>query len=314
MKPFRKNLAIAIDGGGIRGVIVTKALTMLEEALGTPLHETARLYAGTSTGSIISAALAVGLSASKIHELYLALGDTVFEKSWRTTFFPLSRYRYERKPLEIALHEQLGDTKLKDLWVDLRLTDIVITSFDLLKNKTMFIKPWKLQYQDWLLSHAVLSSSCVPTYFPPVDGRYVDGGVGSYANPCYLAAYELTYCLGWDPAETTLLSFGTGRSPNLLKPGQPDRLFSWDWTEPILDAFLSSASDQQVRVVETFFKKLDFRRYQVDIDGPFPMDDVSCVPELIEYGTQMGNMILNDELDRAQRIAPATPRQESAKQ
>ena len=42
MKPFRKNLAIAIDGGGIRGVIVTKALSMLEEKLERPLHE---LYA-----------------------------------------------------------------------------------------------------------------------------------------------------------------------------------------------------------------------------------------------------------------------------
>ncbi len=36
MKPFRKNLAIAIDGGGIRGVIVTKALSMLEEKLERP--------------------------------------------------------------------------------------------------------------------------------------------------------------------------------------------------------------------------------------------------------------------------------------
>src|SRR5512146_1295823 len=138
MKPFRKNLAIAIDGGGIRGVIVTRALTMLEEALGQPLHDSARLYAGTSTGSIISAALAVGLSAPKIHELYLALGDTVFEKSWRTLLFLLSRYRYTHQPLEIALHEQLGDIKMKDLWQDLRLTDIVITSFDVLKNKTLF--------------------------------------------------------------------------------------------------------------------------------------------------------------------------------
>ena len=52
MKPFRKNLAIAIDGGGIRGVIVTKALIMLEESLREPLHKTARLYAGTSTESL----------------------------------------------------------------------------------------------------------------------------------------------------------------------------------------------------------------------------------------------------------------------
>ncbi len=311
MKPFRKNLAIAIDGGGIRGVIVTKALTMLEESLGTPIHDSARLYAGTSTGSIISAALAVGLSAAKVHELYLSLGDNVFRKSWRTALFPLSGYRYPHSALDAALQEQLGSVKMKDLWADLSLTDLVITSFDVLKNKTLFIKPWKLQYQDWLLSHAVLASSCVPTYFPPVDGRYVDGGVGSYANPCYLAAYELNFCLGWKPEETTLLSLGTGRIPDSLKPGQPDKIAAWSWLEPILDAFLASASDQQVRIVETFFKKLDFRRFQVDLKDNLQMDDVSRVPELLEYGTQMGEMISADQLDRAMRVRPTTPKQEA---
>jgi hypothetical protein len=43
------------------------------------------------------------------------------------------------------------------------------------------------------------------------------------------------------------------------------------------------------------------------------MDDISRIPELVEYGTQMGNMILNDELDRALRIQPTTPRQEASK-
>jgi predicted acylesterase/phospholipase RssA len=313
MKPFRKNLAIAIDGGGIRGVIVTKALTIVEQALGTPIHGLARLYAGTSTGSIISAALAVGLSAARIHELYLSLGDTVFRQSWRTRLFPLSRYRYSPAPLKAALHEQLGDIRLKDLWADLRLTDLVITTFDVLKNKTLYLKPWKLQYQDWLLRHAVFTSSCVPTYFPPVDGRYIDGGVGSYANPCYLAAYELTFCLGWDPEETTLISLGTGRSPALLKPGEPARIHPWNWLDPVLDAFLSSASDQQVRLVEAFFKKLDFRRFQVDLPDNPQMDDPSRIPELIEYGTQLGNMILNDQLDSALRVRPTTPQQESGK-
>ena len=43
MKPFRKNVAIAIDGGGIRGVIVTKALSILEQHLGKPVHDIFRL-------------------------------------------------------------------------------------------------------------------------------------------------------------------------------------------------------------------------------------------------------------------------------
>jgi predicted acylesterase/phospholipase RssA len=312
MKHFRKNLAIAIDGGGIRGVIVTKALTMLEEELGKPLHARARLYAGTSTGSIISVSLAAGLAASRIHTLYLKLGAGIFRKSWRTFFFPLTRYRYPLLPLERALRAELGDIRMKDLWKDMALSDVVITSFDVVANETCFIKPWKLQYQDWSVVKAALASSAVPTYFPPVEGRYVDGGVGSYANPCYLAAYELEFCLGWKPEETTLLSFGTGRSPNVVKAGQPGRFQAWDWLEPVLDAFLASSSDQQVRLVDTFFPKLDFRRFQVDMAEALPMDDPSRIPQLIDYGAQMGQMILEDRVDAAAKIKPAkagkTPR------
>jgi len=39
MQPFRKNLPSPLDGGGIKGVIVTKALSMVEKQLGYPLHE-----------------------------------------------------------------------------------------------------------------------------------------------------------------------------------------------------------------------------------------------------------------------------------
>ena len=67
MKPFRKNVAIAIDGGGIRGILVTRALSMLEDNLGKPLHEVVDLAAGTSTGSIISAGIAAKLSGAQMH-------------------------------------------------------------------------------------------------------------------------------------------------------------------------------------------------------------------------------------------------------
>lgn len=308
VKPFRKNLAIAIDGGGMRGVVVTRALSMLEEAVGRPLHELARLYVGTSTGSIIAAGIASGIRISKIHDLYLNLGENIFRKSWRTSVFPFSRYRYRAEPLEAALREHFGDLRTKDLWKDLALTDIVITAFDVLTNQTCFIKPWKLQYQDWPLVKAVMASSSVPTYFPPVDGRYIDGGVGSYSNPCYVAAYELSFCLGWKPEETTLLSLGTGRGPNALKPGAPRRLAAWEWLSPVLDAFLTSASDQQVRLVDTFFHQLDFRRFQVDMHQALPLDDPTVVPLLVDYGTKMGNMILQDQIDSAALIKPAKAR------
>ena len=312
MRSFRKHVAIAIDGGGIRGVIVTRALTMLEEQLEQPLYDIARLYAGTSTGSIISVGLASGMTAPKIHELYLRLGDTIFSKGWRTFFFPFLRYRYPAEPLETALKNQFGDRKMGDFWSkeSLTLTDVVITTFDAVNNSTRFIKPWKLQYQNWPVVKAVMASSSVPTYFPIVDGRYVDGGIGSYSNPCYLAAYELTYCLGWKAEETTLISLGTGRVPETDHPKDPSSYFPWNWLDPVLDAFLSSASDQQVRTVETFFKKLDFRRFQVDLKEDLPMDDPSHIPGLLEYGHQMGDMILNDQMDSAIKMKPAKPRHE----
>jgi len=304
MKPFRKNVAIAIDGGGIRGVIVTRALSMLERHLKQPVHNLFRLAAGTSTGSIISAGIGAGLTAAQLHRLYISLGDTIFSKSWRTILWPLTRFRYPNEPLATALHEYIGDKKMGDFWSASPATDVVITTFDLINNKTCFVKPWKPDYQEWPVIMAVLASSSVPTYFPVVAGRYVDGGVGSYANPCYLAAYEAKFCLQWDTKETTLISLGTGRDPQSVKPEQPKRFMAWDWITPTLDAFLASANDQQVRLVDTFFQDLDFRRFQVDLEESIPMDDPRQIPKLIEYGEKMGTMILNDQVDGAAGVRP----------
>ena len=189
MKPFRKNVAIAIDGGGIKGVMVARALSILEQYLKQPLHQVVRLVAGTSTGSIISACIASELTAEELYQLYVDLGKTIFPKSLRTFFFPLSRYRYPSKPLSAALKEYMGNRKMGDFWTANPQIDVVITSFDLVENHTRFIKPWKDEYKEWPVVRAVLASSSVPTYFPVVEGRLVDGCVGAYANPCYLASY-----------------------------------------------------------------------------------------------------------------------------
>ncbi|HVN54581.1 MAG TPA: patatin-like phospholipase family protein [Anaerolineaceae bacterium] len=310
MKPFRKNVALSIDGGGIKGVICTRALSILEDTLGKPVHDIFRLTTGTSTGSIISAGLASGLTAKQMHQLYIDLGDAIFKKSWRTFFFPLTRYRYETDGFREMLFKYIGNGKMGDFWNASPPTDVVITSFDLVTNHTLFIKPWKEEYKDWLVVDAVMASSNVPTYFPVVQGRYVDGGVGAYANPCYLAAYEIVNCLQWDPAETTLISLGTGRNPHQFAAGEGANFYAWDWIGPIMGAFLQCADDQQVHLVDTFFPTLDFRRFQVDLQQSFEMDDPSKIPQLIAYGEQMGNMILNDATDPIQtqvaKVAPPT--------
>ncbi|HEY9077659.1 MAG TPA: patatin-like phospholipase family protein [Anaerolineaceae bacterium] len=302
MKPFRKHVAIAIDGGGIRGIVVARALSMLEEALQTPSYQIFRLAVGTSTGSIISAAVAAGYSAQAIHGLYLKLGKTIFQKTWRSFFFPLTRYRYSPDPLNTALNEYLDQRKMGDFWTGSDPFDLVITAFDIATNHTRFIKSWKKEYQDWLVTEAVQASSSVPTYFPPVKGRYIDGGVGSYSNPCYIAAYEAMFCLGWDPAETTLISLGTGRDLHHPQIEDVQKYMPWQWINPILGAFLQSADDQQVHLVQTFFQALDFRRFQVDLQQTFEMDDPSRMDELTAYGEELGRKILQDLTDPAMDI------------
>ncbi len=304
MKAFRKNVAIAIDGGGIRGIIVTRALMKLEAALAKPVNQIFQLSAGTSTGSIIATGIAAGLNAERMYELYTVLGETIFKKSWRSALWPLTRYRYPNEPLAQALYNVVGDMNMGALWEREPRFDVVITTFDLLLNKTRFIKPWKQEYQDWPVVSAVLASSAVPTYFPVVDGRLVDGGVGSYANPCYLAAYEAAFCLHWKPEETTLISLGTGRVQNPIQPGQPDRFWPWNWIAPTLDAFLSSANKQQVHLVQTFFDKIDFRRFQVDLRESVALDDPNSRDLLSDYGDKLGAMILRDQVDRSMDTSP----------
>lgn len=309
MKPFRRHVALAIDGGGIRGVIVTRALTILEQHLGQSSHQIFRLAAGTSTGSILSAGIGAGLSGEELYRLYCELGERVFRRSWRSVFWPLTRYRYSNDPLEESLERVIGDMKMGDYWAAEPPTDVVITAFDLVTNHNCFIKPWKPKYAGWPVVKAVLASCSVPTYFPVVEGRYVDGGVGAYANPCYLAAYETRFCLEWDPGQTTLISLGTGRGPHTLEPGDANRFWAWDWIGPVLDAFLRSVDDQQVHLVDTFFQQLDFRRFQVDMAEPIGLDDFDRIPELTAYGDELGRKILEDETDRALDItAQRAPR------
>lgn len=309
MKPLRPNLALAIDGGGIRGTLVAKALDVVEKAEGLSFARAARLLAGTSTGSVIAAGFSVGLSASQMHRLYCELAAEIFPKTLRSRFWLLARYRYSNQPLIDALRRVMGDIKMGDLWTETSKTDLVIVLRDLVENRNLFVKPWKSKYRNWPIWEAVVASSTVPTYFPVFKGRYIDGGVGSYSNPCYVAAYEAAFILkDCPPEETTLISIGTGSTKSGLKEGKAARLWPWDWVGPALDAFTADAARQQVHLVQRFFEGLDFRRFQIALSDPIPMDDTGSIDKLTEYGEKLGQKILNDEWEPM--IEPTALKQE----
>jgi|GEM_PF-207190 len=288
-RPLRENVAIAIDGGGIRGVVAARALIALEKALGKPIHQAANLVAGTSTGGIILGAVAMGMDATTIQDLYCERGPKIFRKSWRTLpmLKYLVRYRYNGQALQEVLKEMWGDATMGELHQRRPDFHLILTSTDILANTTRLIKSYKRRYANWTLRDVVMASSTLPSIFPVFEHDYysspndppeehwlpkkrywVDGGVGLYTNPCYTAAYEIAFCLrsqGWRLDNTTLISIGTGRNPMDKiwakrlrglrgKLRNPKMLWGPEWVFPSIDTFCLDATRQNVRLVQHFFR------------------------------------------------------------
>lgn len=224
---------LALDGGGIRGVLTLGILAEIERTVNQPLGEYFDYIAGTSTGAIIAAGLGSGLTVNELQDFYSAFGPAMFEER-----FLLQRYKslYKSDALLAKLKTTFGaDTTLGSARKPLLL---IVT-----RNWTSD-SPWpvssnpgaiyndaarkdcNLQIPLWQL---VRASTAAPVYFPPEvlhwDPKdpsksfvFVDGGITPYNNPAFLLYRMATlpeYRLGWPTGEDKLLmvSVGTGSAP-----------------------------------------------------------------------------------------------------
>src|SRR5215467_969044 len=104
---------LALDGGGIRGVVSLGILGAIEKVIGQPLGKYFDYIGGTSTGAIIAAGLAKGLSVQELEKFYFDFGPQVFEER-----FLLQRYKslYSSDPLQQQLKKTFGEqTTLGDM-------------------------------------------------------------------------------------------------------------------------------------------------------------------------------------------------------
>ncbi|HHH81865.1 MAG TPA: patatin, partial [Chloroflexi bacterium] len=86
---------LSIDGGGIRGIIPLACLVELERQLGKPSPELFDMVAGTSTGAIIAAGIALGLSARGLLALYRDLARRAFQRlPWWRVLLNGGNHRY----------------------------------------------------------------------------------------------------------------------------------------------------------------------------------------------------------------------------
>src|SRR5918911_2901273 len=101
---------LAIDGGGIRGVLALEVLAEIERQLGRGQAEFRLAHyfdyiAGTSTGGIIAAGLAMGMSVREILDFYVQSGAQMFE---RTKLINRLRFKFEDEPLANELRKTFG--------------------------------------------------------------------------------------------------------------------------------------------------------------------------------------------------------------
>jgi patatin-like phospholipase/acyl hydrolase len=265
---------LALDGGGIRGALTLGYLkqieTLLREKHGNPnllLCDYFDLIGGTSTGSIIAAALAVGKSVDEIQELYFELGGKIFGKKYRWwNVFEIDdviKAAYDQKPLEEELQKVFGaDTTLG--------SDKLRTGLCIVAKRADTNSVWPLlnhpqgKYYDSAHGHnkniplwqAVRASAAAPTYFVPqiidVGGElsqaaFVDGGVSMANNPALQLLMVATlkgFPFHWKTGADNLLlvSVGTGMSKWHKLPKKLEKNHLLNWASQLPDMLMQDAS------------------------------------------------------------------------
>ena len=218
---------LAVDGGGTRGIYAAQILARVEDALGQPVRECFELLAGTSTGSIIAGAAAVGIPLSEVVRLFERESPRIFGKArFPACISMFWRSRYYRAPLEKVLEECLPQTILRDISTPLMITSADISTGGVHVFKSRYLEDLGEPYErdgDVLLRDAVLASCAAPTYFDPkAVGPYLltDGGLWAN-NPSIIALTEAISKFRKGVEEVRVFSVGTGHTRSMYAKGGP---------------------------------------------------------------------------------------------
>lgn len=218
---------LALDGGGIRGALTAGYLVEMESLL-RQRHADPKLVladyfdfiGGTSTGSIIAAALSIGMPAQQVSDSYLKLGAAGFKK----VLLPF-KARFSADAVRAQLQLLFGDRLLGDASLRTGLC-VVAKRADTNSVWPILNHPEGKYYarnSQMPLRDVIRASTAAPTYFIAetldVGGRagaFVDGGVSMANNPAmlmFLVATLKGFPFHWPTGEDQLLlvSLGTGQ-------------------------------------------------------------------------------------------------------
>ncbi|ULT82613.1 hypothetical protein L3Y34_012098 [Caenorhabditis briggsae] len=170
-------IVLSIDGGGMKGILALQLLKEIEKVVGNKFLGWFNHIGGTSTGSMITLGLVKYGNIDHVIRQYFRMKDDIF----------IGSRPYSGEGLENALLNEFGRDTLKQLGekknirisIPVARVDIsppqlyMFRSYDV--NDTTFdqssLKP------AWGAAKVVRASSAAPSFFPPVDGKFMDGGL-----------------------------------------------------------------------------------------------------------------------------------------
>jgi uncharacterized protein len=288
---------LCIDGGGIRGIFAIAILQSIEKELKQPISEMFDVVAGTSTGAIIAASVALNISMDEVFESYKRYGKKIFVRQAKVGLF---KSVYNDRYLRRLLKEAFGEATLAEIKKPLLIPAVDIThgkpfvhrsNYGHRNNEDLTIKIWD----------AVLSSCSAPVYFPPnnVENKYlsIDGGLWAN-NPSLLCVTEALHSFNKSLEEIHILSIGTGQQKIDfsmdskkywgVKQWLPFHFPSMKVTPKLIDLALHLSSESVSYHCQLLLKD-HYLRLNEELREEVPFDEIVYMDELIELGKQVFN-------------------------
>jgi patatin-like phospholipase/acyl hydrolase len=286
----RPAVVLAIDGGGIRGIIPAMILENIRQALGCAIHEAFDLISGTSTGGIVAVGMGTGANNGQPYtpgemvQLYVDHGPEIFKSGIFSLVSRLWRPKYPASGIEQTLQKFFGATMLSSA-----RTALLISSYDLQGQLPFFFKSHRIPDDpsyDWPVWQVARATSAAPTYFPAfhllrdqpkADYALVDGGIA--VNDPAVSAYAEARKVYPNAKGYVVVSIGCGdRADNITY----QQCKSWgllQWATKITTVILDSveeATDYELRNMTG--RELTYFRLQISpMVGPSPdMDNVTA--------------------------------------
>jgi predicted acylesterase/phospholipase RssA len=324
---------LAIDGGGIRGILPAMVLADLERRTNRPIIDLFDLIVGTSTGGLVALALSCPDAEGKprhtardIVKLYDVEGKRVFSRSvWHKirSVGALAEGKYPSGGIEGVLQDYFGECRLKDA-----LADVVVPAYEIERRMPFFFKTANAKqksYYDYPMKNVIRAATAAPTYFEPmqvqIDGpndyyALVDGALFAY-NPGMCAYVEALNRFP-DRDSVIMVSLGTGKLTRRLPYDEVKDWGAARWAQPAFALMCDGICDVvdhqlQQLLPETEDGLRQYYRFQARLDvGNDDMDDASntnirVLKLLAEDMLQANRAVLRSLADKLLLSAPERP-------